>query len=311
LGLLHASDSTNTFSFVAYFGDLVLHNLNNETPEPGVPSPGQGHVDFSDATLTWTPTYVSQCRGLLGDALIKRLAIYSLPENFLLSVIVPVFNEVATVDSIVGRLQATGLPMQIILVDDGSHDGTSDRLKSLSSKDGVEVHFHGANRGKGAAIRTGIPKAKGDVIVIQDADREYDPDDFRWLLQPIIEGDADVVYGTRYGQPDRQVSPWWHQAANSLLTTLAGMACGLHIQDVETCYKMATREAFNAIEGDLKEDRFGIEIELTARWARAKMRFAERPIRYRHRWYGEGKKITWRDGIAALGCIFRYGVLRR
>ena len=267
--------------------------------------------DFRDPRSNWSPEYVDQCRRILGDAIVRRMAIYALPEPFLLTVIVPIFNEVKTVESIVERLHATGLPMQILLVDDGSRDGTAERLMSLSALPGVEVLSHSVNRGKGAAIRTAIPHAKGDVIVIQDADREYDPDDFRWLLQPIVAGEADVVYGTRYGQADRQVSPWWHQAANGFITTLASIAIGIRIRDIETCYKMARREAFNQIAPDLKEERFGIEIELTARWARARLRFAERPIRYHHRWYGEGKKITWRDGVAALGCIFRYGVMRR
>lgn len=267
--------------------------------------------DFRDPRSNWSPEYVDQCRRILGDAIVRRMAIYALPEPFLLTVIVPIFNEVKTVESIVERLHATGLPMQILLVDDGSRDGTAERLMSLSALPGVEVLSHSVNRGKGAAIRTAIPHAKGDVIVIQDADREYDPDDFRWLLQPIVAGEADVVYGTRYGQADRQVSPWWHQAANGFITTLASIAIGIRIRDIETCYKMARREAFHQIAPDLKEERFGIEIELTARWARARLRFAERPIRYHHRWYGEGKKITWRDGVAALGCIFRYGVMRR
>lgn len=268
-------------------------------------------VDYRDPRSNWSPEYVAHCQKILGDGIVRRLAIYALPRPFLLTVIVPVFNEVTTVDAIIVRLNETGLPMQIIVVDDGSSDGTADRLAVLAGQANVELISHGVNRGKGAAIRSAIPAAKGDVIVIQDADREYDPGDFRWLLQPIIAGDADVVYGTRYGQPDRQVSPWWHQAANGLITMLASIAIGIRLRDIETCYKMAKREYFEQIVADLREERFGIEIEITARWARAGLRFAERPIRYNHRWYGEGKKITWRDGIAAIWCIFRYGVMRQ
>ena len=267
--------------------------------------------DFSDPKSNWSPEYVATCTELLGPAVVRRLAIYRLPAGFLLSVIVPVFNEVKTVEKIIQRLIETGLPLQIILVDDGSSDGTSAKLTELARIPGVEAISHPINRGKGAAIRTAIPATKGDVIVIQDADQEYDPDDFRWLLQPILEGNADVVYGTRYGQADRQVSPLWHQIANAIITSLASVAFGLRLRDVETCYKMARRETFLQIANDLQEDRFGIEIELTARWAKRGMRFAERPIRYHHRWYGEGKKITWRDGVAALFCIAKYGLLPR
>jgi glycosyltransferase involved in cell wall biosynthesis len=268
-------------------------------------------VNFSDPKSNWSAEYVAHCNAMLGPAVARRLAIYGLPDSFLLSVIVPVFNEVTTVEKIIDRLRATGLPMQIIMVEDGSGDGTYAKLEELSKQPDIEVIFHANNRGKGAAIRSAIPAATGDVIVIQDADQEYDPDDFRWLLQPILEGHADVVYGTRYGQADRQVSPAWHQAANGFITGLASWAFGLRLSDIETCYKMARRETFQRISTDLKENRFGIEIELTARWAKAGMRFAERPIRYHHRWYGEGKKITWRDGIAALACILKYSLIPR
>lgn len=234
-----------------------------------------------------------------------------MPERFLLSVIVPVFNEVQTVEGIVARLRKTGLPMQIILVDDGSNDGTSATLAAMRDQPDLTVLSHPMNRGKGAAIRTALSQTTGDVIVIQDADQEYDPDDFRYLLQPILEGHADVVYGTRYGQADRDVSPMWHQQANAFITALASYTFGLALTDIETCYKMASRDAFLSIADDLREDRFGIEIEMTARWAKSRKRFAERPIRYHHRWYGEGKKITWRDGIAAIGCILKYAMLPR
>ncbi len=253
---------------------------------------------------------VENCHRYLGEAVCRKLGIFSLPDRFRLTVIVPVFNEQSTVEKIVDRVIRVGIPTQLILVDDGSRDGTSEALLSLVDRENIEVITHAINRGKGAAIRTALPQARGDVIVIQDADQEYDPEDFWWLLQPIVEGDADVVYGTRYGHHDRQLSPWWHQAVNGFLTTLAGIAVGLKLSDVETCYKMATRDAWMAIAPDLKENRFGIEIELTARWARRKFRFYERPIRYRHRWFDEGKKIGWRDGVAAIFCIVKYGLFR-
>jgi glycosyltransferase involved in cell wall biosynthesis len=201
--------------------------------------------------------------------------------------------------------------MQIIVVDDGSQDGSSERLQSHRGEKDVVLLRHERNRGKGAAIRSGIRVAEGDVIVIQDADREYHPDDFRYLLQPILAGEADIAYGTRYGHCDRPLSPWWHQAINGAVSLLASLAVGLRLSDVETCYKMARREHFEAIAAELQEDRFGIEIELTARWARRRLRFIERPIRYQHRWYDEGKKIGVRDGLRAIWCIFKYGWLRR
>ncbi len=259
----------------------------------------------------WSTDYVDQMRALLGESVCRQLAIYELPAEFRLTVIVPVFNESGTVSGTVLRLRETGMPMQIILIDDGSDDGTSEAVDEfLGEKDIVVVH-HEKNRGKGAAIRTGIESAEGDVIVIQDADREYEPTDFRYLLQPILAGEADIAYGTRYGHCDRQLSPWWHQAVNNLITTLASLAVGIRLSDVETCYKMAPREHFDAIKADLRESRFGIEIELTARWARRGLRFTERPIRYHHRWYDEGKKIGWRDGVRALWCIAKYGFFRR
>lgn len=260
---------------------------------------------------TWSDAHVADCERLLGSAICRRLGIYRLPDGFVLTVIVPVYNEVSTVDRIVRDLRQTGLPMQIILVDDGSGDGSAERLSAYVADQGVVVMTHAKNRGKGAAIRTGLAEAKGDIIVIQDADQEYDPQDFRYLMQPIIEGRADVVYGTRYGHADRQVSPLWHEMVNSTITRLANVAIGIRLSDIETCYKMASREAWLGIVPQLCENRFGIEIEVTARWARRRMRFVERPIRYQHRWYAEGKKIGWRDGVAALFCILRYGLFRR
>ncbi|WP_233148243.1 glycosyltransferase family 2 protein [Rhodopirellula sp. MGV] len=259
----------------------------------------------------WTTEYVKKMRSLLGNDVCRKLGIFELPNDFLLSVVVPVYNEGGTVSSVVDRLTNTGLPMEIILVDDGSQDGTPEALASLSSRPHVVVLTHSHNRGKGAAIRTGIKHAKGDIVVIQDADQEYDPSDFRYLLQPLLAEEADVAYGTRYGHYDRQLSPWWHQAVNGLISWLASLAIGIRLSDVETCYKMVPRRHLIDIQEQLQESRFGIEIELTARLARKRLRFTERPIRYRHRWYDEGKKIGWRDGVSALRCIMKYGLLRR
>jgi glycosyltransferase involved in cell wall biosynthesis len=267
--------------------------------------------DADDPRRLWSDQYVADMHAMLGASVCRRLAIYPLPANFCLSVIVPIFNESGTIRGVVERLRATGMPMQIILIDDGSVDGTSETIDQFRKDQDVVVTHHATNQGKGAAIRTGVAAARGDVIVIQDADREYDPSDFRSLLQPILAGEADIAYGTRYGHCDRQLSPWWHQAVNNLITLLASVAIGIRLSDVETCYKMAPRKHFEAILDDLCESRFGIEIEVTARWVRNGLKFTERPIRYRHRWYDEGKKIGWRDGVRALWCIVKYGLFRR
>lgn len=242
---------------------------------------------------------------------LRRSAIDGLPENFVLSVIVPIYNESAFIDAVIDRLRATNIPLQIILVDDGSIDQSGRILDQHLSEPDIILIRHPENRGKGAAIRSGMRHASGDVIVIQDADPEYDPSDFRILLEPILSGTSDVVYGNRYGKHDPQTSPRWHRAVNRLISGLTNLALGSQLSDVETCYKMAKRESFEAISPELRESRFGIEIEITARWIHRGLRFAERPIRYQHRSYAEGKKIGWRDGLSALRCIVVYGWLRR
>jgi glycosyltransferase involved in cell wall biosynthesis len=263
------------------------------------------------AAKYWSSEYVDRMQAELGPDACRKLAIFKLPDRFLLSVVVPVFNEGETVAEVVQRLRATGLPLQIILVNDGSRDGTSEAMAEFESDADVLLIHHEVNLGKGAAIKTGFQHATGDIVVIQDADREYDPTDFRYLLQPLLSGEADVAYGTRYGHYDRQLSPWWHQSVNAFVTLLASIAIGIRLSDVETCYKMMPRQHLERILSDLQESRFGIEIELTARLARLGLRFTERPIRYQHRWYDEGKKIGWKDGVRAIYCIVKYGLFGR
>jgi glycosyltransferase involved in cell wall biosynthesis len=264
-----------------------------------------------DPRRLWSNNYVKEMESQLGKSVCRQLSIFSLPDDFVLSVIVPIYNENGTVSGVVERLKQTGIPMEIIMVDDGSTDGTSEALDEFQSVDGVKICHHPVNRGKGSAIQTGISMATGQIVVIQDADQEYDPNDFRFLLQPLLAGEADVAYGTRYGHCDRQLSPWWHQTVNHGISLLASIGIGLRLSDVETCYKMSKRENFETIANQLRERRFGIEIELTARWVRNGLIFTERPIRYRHRWYDEGKKIGWKDGLSALRCIVKYGFFRR
>ncbi|MGM0486424.1 MAG: glycosyltransferase family 2 protein [Planctomycetota bacterium] len=246
---------------------------------------------------------------LLGTEPCRRLGIYHLPAGFQLSVIIPVFNEAETLERIVDRVQRTGLPLELVLVDDGSTDGTREVLKQYEEMPDCKVVYHTRNHGKGAALKSGLAAARGDVTVIQDADMEYDPSDFRLLLQPIVEGEADVVYGSRFNHNDRAVSPWWHQAGNQLITFCAMLASGYKFSDVETCYKMFRTELIRDIVPTLRENRFGIEIELTFKLLKQPgARFHERPIRYTRRSYAQGKKIGWRDGISALRCIAKYSL---
>ncbi|PWT89463.1 MAG: glycosyl transferase [Acidobacteria bacterium] len=221
----------------------------------------------------------------------------------LLSIIIPVYNEEATIQKVVDRVLATPNEKQIIIVDDASGDGSRKAIESLNFP-GVEKYFHEKNQGKGAAIRTALSKVKGDVVIIQDADLEYDPADYGALLQPIIDGKADVVFGSRFVGYPRRVLFFWHSLGNQFLTLLANMLNDLNLSDMETGYKVFTRQVVEKLR--IHSNRFGFEPEFTAKVARARFRIYEVPISYSGRSYKEGKKITWRDGIAALFWIFRY-----
>lgn len=221
----------------------------------------------------------------------------------LLSIIIPVYNEENTIRKVVDRVLATPYEKQIIIVDDASRDATRQRLAEIDHPS-VEKYFHEKNQGKGAALRTGWEKVKGDAVIIQDADLEYDPADYGPLLQPIIDGKADVVFGSRFVGYPRRVLFFWHSLGNQLLTLLANMLNDLNLSDMETGYKVFTRDVVNAIH--IHSNRFGFEPEFTAKVARNKFRIYEVPISYSGRSYKEGKKITWRDGIAAFFWIVRY-----
>ena len=225
-----------------------------------------------------------------------------------LSVLIPVYNEAATVATVVEQVLSAdaGIEKELVLIEDGSTDGTKDRLRELEARH-PECRFvyHDRNRGKGAAIRSGIAAATGDIVVIQDADLEYDPRDYPAMLAPILDGHADVVYGSRFvgGGPHR-VCFFWHYLGNKLLTILSNMMTNLNLTDVEVGYKMFRKEVLASVE--LKEDRFGFENEITAKLARRKWRVYEVPVSYYGRSYSEGKKVTWRDGFRALWCILKY-----
>lgn len=230
-----------------------------------------------------------------------------------LSIIIPVYNEAPTIESVIRRVHAVDLgpvQKQIICVDDGSRDGSFTRLEALAPQFGLRVLRHESNRGKGAALRTGIQAATGDLVIIQDADLEYDPAEYSRLLAPVLDGRADVVYGSRFvGGGCHRVLYFWHSVGNRMLTTFCNAVTNLNLTDMETCYKLFRHDVLKKIV--IEEDRFGFEPEITCKLARLRPapRVYEVGISYSGRTYEEGKKIGWRDGVQAIWCIVRYGLL--
>jgi len=221
-----------------------------------------------------------------------------------LSVVIPVYNEKSTLLEILRRVRAVDLPKEIILVDDFSTDGTRDLLRSLPAEEDLTILYHPENRGKGAALQTGFAAVSGGIVVVQDADLEYDPVEYSRLIQPILDDKADVVFGSRFLGGPHRVLLFWHSVGNQVLTTLSNMFTDLNLTDMETCYKVFRAEILRKIR--LRENRFGFEPEFTAKVARARCRIYEVPISYSGRDYSEGKKITWKDGIAAIYFILKY-----
>lgn len=225
------------------------------------------------------------------------------------SIIIPCFNEISTIQKILDKV--SGVPLEvdreIIVVDDFSTDGTRAYLKSIDGRNTFRVIYHPVNQGKGVALRSGFKAATGDIILIQDADLEYDPNDYQKLLRPIIENNADVVYGSRFaGGELHRVLFFWHSLGNKFLTTLSNMFTNLNLTDMEVCYKVFRREILDKIE--LKEKRFGFEPEFTARISRLNCRIYEVGVSYSGRTYAEGKKINWKDGARAIYVILKYGI---
>lgn len=238
--------------------------------------------------------------------------------SFRLSVVIPVYNEEKTLSTLIDAVVRVPLNKQIIVVDDASRDGTRRVMEEVKARyegnpeNEVILCFHEQNRGKGAALRTGFGLATGDVVLIQDADLEYDPEEYPRLLRPIRDGRADVVYGSRFlGGEERRVLYFWHSIGNKFLTMLSNVCTDLNLSDMETCYKVFRRECIQEILPDLEQERFGFEPEVTARVSQRRYRVYEIGISYNGRTYKEGKKIGWKDGFVAIGCILKYAFVCR
>jgi glycosyltransferase involved in cell wall biosynthesis len=252
----------------------------------------------------------------LGEAVCRKIGLYRIPKDLTLSVVIPAYNEAKTIQEIVRRVRAVPINTQIIVVDDCSKDGTRDILRDMEQRDNdLKVVYHEINQGKGAALRTGFRHATGQIVIVQDADLEYDPDQYPQLIQPIVEDLADVVFGSRFIGETHRVLYFWHSLANKGLTLLSNMFTNLNLTDMEVCYKVFRREVIQGIK--LKSDRFGFEPEVTAKVARftfpaesgehpRSCRIYEIPVSYHGRTYREGKKIGIKDGFQALYCILRY-----
>jgi glycosyltransferase involved in cell wall biosynthesis len=244
---------------------------------------------------------------LLGEPACRQLGIYPVPTGFKLSVVIPVYNEERWIREVVRRVRAVNIPKEIILVDDCSTDGTRGVLKEMEADGDLRVIYQPRNQGKGAALREGFRNATGDVVIVQDADLEYDPAEYPRLIQPIIEGRADVVYGSRFIGETHRVLYFWHSIGNKILTLMSNLFTDLNLTDMETCYKVFRREVLQGVT--LKSDRFGFEPEITAKISRKRnpaWRIYETPISYSGRTYEEGKKIGLKDAISAFFCILRF-----
>jgi glycosyltransferase involved in cell wall biosynthesis len=273
--------------------------------------PGLAPETLPEFTVPAPDQRIPMLQKLLGEAGCRQLGIYPIPDGFRLSVVIPVYNEKQWIRELLRRVQAVPIPKEILVVDDCSTDGTRDILRELDGAGDVRVFYQAVNQGKGAALREGFKHATGDVVIVQDADLEYDPAEYPRLLQPILENRADVVYGSRFIGECHRVLYFWHSIANRMLTTLSNMFTNLNLTDMETCYKVFRREVLQGIE--LKSNRFGFEPEITAKIAKKRnpaWRIYEIPVSYSGRTYEEGKKIGLKDAIQAFFCIIRYWLFK-
>ena len=262
------------------------------------------------------PCYQKACE-LFGESVCKSLGFFVIPDAFVLSVVIPVFNEENTLATVLKAVTEVPIRKQIILVDDCSRDQSRRIMETLAAEyvhdplNTLTLLFHETNRGKGAALRTGFAQATGDVVIIQDADLEYNPNEYPQLIKPIVEGKADVVYGSRFlGNREHRVLYYWHSVGNWFLTTLSNFFTNLNLTDMETCYKLFRRDCLMKILPQLQQDRFGFEPEVTALISKQGFRVYEMGISYSGRTYKEGKKIGWKDGLRAVYCILKYGLVR-
>jgi glycosyltransferase involved in cell wall biosynthesis len=279
--------------------------MSTDTPVSNTPAQ---RAEDAIGRMTLTLAHLERLADLLAveDGYEPATRDFDLPRNFKLSIVIPVYNEERTIQQVLARVAALPVTKEIVIVDDASTDGTRHILSQFECAGDVHVIFKPQNEGKGAALRTAFRRVTGDVIIVQDADLEYDPRDILPVIKPIVCGEADVVYGSRFLDNAHQDRSLVHRAGNRLLTGLSNLLTGLAITDMETCYKAFRRDVLRSFE--IQQNRFGFEPEVTAKIARRKFRVQEVPIRYAARGYAEGKKIGIKDLFNALYCIVRYGV---
>ena len=267
---------------------------------------GRENISSSKQDVEAHNVRIEKLADMIGLNNCRAIGLYKIPGNFKLSVVIPVYNEKRWITEVLRRVRMVPIPKEIILVDDLSTDGTREMLPQFEDEN-TKILYKKVNQGKGAALRDGFKLCTGNVIIIQDADLEYDPDDYPSLLQPIIENKADIVFGSRFIGEKHRVLYFWHMVTNKILTVLSNMLTNLNLTDMETCYKVFKKEVLEGM--DLKSNRFGFEPEFTAKIAKKKKpawRVFEVPVSYDGRTYEEGKKIGLKDGFNALYCIVRY-----